>query len=234
MQLTPSRKSVLRSTWMQALRAVDEAVPGDFVETGTHTGNQTLALIAVAQSTCGPGSNMRHVYGFDSFQGLPKPSAKDVAHKSKAHKVAQGRMSVMAHTPYCQGNPRCAMMAVAKRMSSMLHQALGVDAPQVRDRQWSFHQGFFNETLHHCPATKIAVLRLDGDMYSSTMDALVAFYPRVSSGGYVIFDDYGTWPGCRAAARDYLEGTVGLNGIGTMLQPVPGDEERSVYWFRKP
>jgi O-methyltransferase len=47
------------------------------------------------------------------------------------------------------------------------------------------------------------VLRLDGDLYQSTMDALEAMEPKVAAGGYVIVDDYGGWMPCRRAVDDY-------------------------------
>jgi hypothetical protein len=46
-------------------------------------------------------------------------------------------------------------------------------------------------------------MRLDGDMYESTMDALVALYPKLSLGGYVLVDDYNNVPSCTAAVDDF-------------------------------
>ena len=46
-------------------------------------------------------------------------------------------------------------------------------------------------------------MRLDGDLYASTMDALVALYPLMQSGGLVYVDDYGSFGGCRAAVDEY-------------------------------
>jgi O-methyltransferase len=49
----------------------------------------------------------------------------------------------------------------------------------------------------------LAVLRLDGDMYESTISAISVLYPKVSPGGFVIVDDYGAVPACKAAIEDY-------------------------------
>ena len=46
------------------------------------------------------------------------------------------------------------------------------------------------DTLAKAPIKKLAVLRLDGDLYGSTMDALKPLYPNVASGGFIIVDDY--------------------------------------------
>jgi hypothetical protein len=56
--------------------------------------------------------------------------------------------------------------------------------------------------LTRAPIERLAVLRLDGDMYSSTIDALTALYDKVSPGGFVIIDDY-SLPTCREAVHDF-------------------------------
>lgn len=65
-------------------------------------------------------------------------------------------------------------------------------------------QGWFQDTLPSAPIKHLAVLRLDGDMYGSTMEALNALYPKLSIGGYLIIDDYGL-EGCKKAIHDYRE-----------------------------
>jgi hypothetical protein len=65
-----------------------------------------------------------------------------------------------------------------------------------------FLQGWFEDTLPNVPIDKLAVMRLDGDLYSSTVDSLSNLYPKLSVGGYCIIDDYAL-DGCRAAVDDY-------------------------------
>jgi O-methyltransferase len=65
-----------------------------------------------------------------------------------------------------------------------------------------FLEGLFKDTLSTDRINKLAVMRLDGDLYESTMDALVALYPKLQKKGYVIIDDYG-WVNCRKAVEDY-------------------------------
>jgi O-methyltransferase len=72
------------------------------------------------------------------------------------------------------------------------------------DDQVKFVKGWFSNTLPGADIDKIAVLRLDGDLYSSTMSALDALYHRVSDGGYVIADDYFAWESSRRAVHDFL------------------------------
>jgi len=70
------------------------------------------------------------------------------------------------------------------------------------DDRVRFLKGWFKDTLHTAPISRLALVRLDGDMYESTIQALDALYPKLSPGGYLIIDDYGL-PGCRAAVDDY-------------------------------
>ena len=72
------------------------------------------------------------------------------------------------------------------------------------DDQVKFLPGYFCDTLPNAPIERLAILRLDGDLYSSTMDSLRNLYHRVSLGGYVIVDDYYSWDSCRQAVTDFL------------------------------
>ena len=70
------------------------------------------------------------------------------------------------------------------------------------DDQVRFLEGFFENTLPNSPVGQLSVLRLDGDMYASTMVALDSLYDKVSVGGYVIIDDY-VIRACRKAVKDF-------------------------------
>ena len=70
------------------------------------------------------------------------------------------------------------------------------------DDQVRFLKGCFKDTLPAAPIEKLAILRLDGDMYQSTRDALAALYDKVSPGGFIIVDDYAL-PACRNAVDDF-------------------------------
>ena len=70
------------------------------------------------------------------------------------------------------------------------------------DKQVFFLKGWFKDTLPQAPIDKLSILRLDGDMYSSTMDALENLYPKLSKGGFCIIDDYAV-PRCKLAVDDY-------------------------------
>jgi O-methyltransferase len=72
---------------------------------------------------------------------------------------------------------------------------------------------------------RLAVVRLDGDMYESTMDGLKYLYPKLSVGGYLIVDDYGCIPACKEAVHDYRQ----AYGITDEIHPI---DWTGVYWQR--
>jgi O-methyltransferase len=88
-----------------------------------------------------------------------------------------------------------------------------------------FLKGFFQDTLADAPIEQLAVVRLDGDMYESTIVALEALYPKLSVGGYLIVDDWGAVPGCRRAVEDYRRD----HGI---TEPIVEIDWTGVYWQR--
>ena len=73
------------------------------------------------------------------------------------------------------------------------------------DDQVQFLKGWFCDTLPTAPIEKLAVLRLDGDLYESTMDGLNALYDKVSPGGFIIVDDYGDFEPCHRAITEFRQ-----------------------------
>jgi len=94
---------------------------------------------------------------------------------------------------------------------------------ELLDEQVVFLQGWFKDTLPSAPIDKLAILRLDGDMYESTMDALLALYDKISPGGYVIVDDYHVVKGCKTAVHDFLS----LRNLSPTIREIDGI---GVYW----
>jgi len=71
------------------------------------------------------------------------------------------------------------------------------------DSRVKFIKGWFKDTLPTAPIQKLSLLRLDGDLYESTIDALFYLYPKLSVGGFCIIDDWGAIPACKKAVEDY-------------------------------
>jgi O-methyltransferase len=156
---------------------LQRGVPGDLIETGVWRGGASILMRAVLHAY---GVTDRTVWLADSFRGLPKPDpvrypadAKDELWKAS-------------------------VLAVSLEEVKANFQAYGLLDDQVR-----FLVGWFSDTLPSAPIERLALLRLDGDLYESTIDALTALYPRLSVGGYVIVDDYGAMESCRKAVDDF-------------------------------
>ena len=104
------------------------------------------------------------------------------------------------------------------------YRQLGVSLDEVKanfskygllDDQVRFLVGWFRDTLPNAPIERLAVMRLDGDMYESTMDALTNLYPKLSVGGYVIIDDYAL-ASCQSAVEDFRK----KHGISEPIRPI--------------
>ncbi len=155
---------------------IRDDVPGDFIETGVWRGGASILMRAVLKVH---GITDRLVWACDSFEGLPPPDPEK-------HPADQGDIH---HT--------FSTLAVSQQAVEANFEKYGLLDDQVR-----FVKGYFEDTLDGIPAERFAILRLDGDMYGSTIVALKTLYPRLSSGGYIIIDDFGLGP-CRQAVEDY-------------------------------
>jgi hypothetical protein len=121
------------------------------------------------------------LYLFDTFDGLPAPSAQDPDYENAVKWTGQ-----------CRGT-----LADVQLLFSDL---------RVSTQRVKFIQGLFQDTLPNTNIGPIAVAHLDGDWYESTLTCLTAVWPQLSVGGILQLDDYGTWQGCRTATDEYFAG----------------------------
>jgi hypothetical protein len=165
-------------------KVITAEIPGDFIETGVWRGGATIFMRAMLKVL---GVTNRIVWVADSFEGLPEPDADKFPIEAKTH-----RGTVMAGV-YNH-------FAVSLEDVQSNFAAFGMLDEQVR-----FLKGWFKDTLPTAPIEGLAILRLDGDYYESTIDALTHLYDRLSIGGYAIIDDYGedSWTYCRKAVDDF-------------------------------
>lgn len=156
--------------------AVRDGIPGDFIETGVWKGGTTIFMRGMLKAF---GITDRKVYVADSFEGVPPPDT--------------------AKYPADRDSP------------FHLWPDLAVDAASVRenfarlgllDDQVEFVEGWFRDTLPALRGHTWAVIRLDGDLYESTMDALKNLYDDLAMGGWLIVDDYEI-EACRRAVTDF-------------------------------
>lgn len=171
-------------------------VPGDFVECGVWRGGAVIMMRAVLHALDDP---FRTVYACDSFEGLPAPTS-DVDRDLDLHtkkELAVGVEEVMSN----------------------------LERFGLNDLKVYYSQGDF-KYLPGQIENSISVLRLDGDMYSSTMHCLRALYPLLSVGGYCIIDDYGAMHQCRRAVEEY-RAEKGLTEKSTEI------DWSGIYWIKE-
>ena len=171
---------VPRAVFIQNLSLIahHKKISGSVVECGVWRGGM---IAAIAQAF---GKDRNYVL-FDSFEGLPQAKAID----GKLAIEWQQDTTSLIYFDNCTAEIKWAQEAMQKSGATNV----------------SINRGWFTNTLPNYSATEpIAVLRLDGDWYDSTMDCLVHLYPKVASGGIIVIDDYYIWDGCSKAVHDYL------------------------------
>jgi O-methyltransferase len=177
-------------------RVLDDSVPGDLMEAGVWRGGACILMAAVLAAR---GVTDRRVFVADSFQGLPPPDAK---------KYPQDAGDRHHERQY---------LRVTRSEVEENFRRYGLLSDQI-----VFLQGWFSETLPPAPIDRLAVLRVDGDMYGSTMDVLVNMYPKLAPGGFCVIDDYAL-PACRRATDDFRR----MNEIASGLTEI---DWTGVFW----
>lgn len=174
-------------------------VLGDLIETGVWRGGATIFMrgyLAAWEMVD------RTVWAADSFEGLPVPSLpQDENYDYSASKIP--------------------ILAITLEDVQENFRRYGLLDNQVR-----FLKGWFCDTLPTAPIKQLAILRLDGDLYESTMDALNALYHKVSPGGFIIVDDYGDFEPCRRAVHEFRE----QHGITDAIEKI---DWTGVYWRKR-
>jgi O-methyltransferase len=136
---------------------LERNVPGDLIETGVWRGGSVILMRAILKIH---GVEDRIVRAADSFEGMPVPDAK--TYPADAGADLSDFEILRASLEQVQAN----------------FSRFGLLDDQVR-----LLRGWFRETFPSAPIERLAILRLDGDLYESTLVALNALYPRVSLGG---------------------------------------------------
>ncbi len=195
-----SSRETLKASFDLARNVIERGIPGDFVECGVFGGSQCAVMArAIMEQYSERGHDgrfdhllmeelkrdPRRVHLFDSFAGVPEPGPEDVEWIAAAHKPGQSI---------------CTLDAVRAHMEEW----------GIPDELLRYHVGDFSDTvrrLEYPKLSQISVLRLDGDLYSSTKVCMEYLFPLVSPGGWIIVDDFAL----SGARKAFLE-TVGDTG----------------------
>ena len=168
---------------------VKHKIPGDIVECGVWRGG---SMQATARTLLEADDTSRHLYLFDTFEGMPPPTEED------RRQDGQSAAELLAANERTSG-----VWAVA----SLEDVQEGMAQVAYPEDQVHFVPGMVEDTVPGRAPEQISVLRLDTDWYASTKHELETLYPRLVSGGVLLIDDYGWWQGSRKAVDEYLEQT---------------------------
>jgi O-methyltransferase len=153
-----------------------EEIPGDFLETGVWRGGASIFMRGILAAY---GDQTRSVWLADSFCGLPAPDPDRYP--------ADRGWTLQLHPE----------LAVSRKQVEANFRAYN-----LLDERVHFLEGWFKDTLPNAPISRLAVLRLDGDLYESTIQVMNSMYAKLSVGGFLIVDDFRI-PPCRSAIEDF-------------------------------
>jgi len=175
-------------------------VAGDFIETGVWRGGACIFAKALFNIL----DKNRVVWVADSFEGLPKPNPKLY--------------------PEDEGDD---LFSLEQLRISEEQVKTNFKRFNLLDNNVCFLKGWFKDTLPSAPIEKLAIIRLDGDMYESTMDGLVNLYHKLSPGGFLIVDDYGIIPACKRAVHAFRD----KHGI---TEEIVNIDDSGYFWKKSP
>lgn len=144
-------------------------IPGDFVECGTFKGGSAAVLSRYMP-------DHRHLWLYDSFEGMPKTSPTDGDEAQKW---------------------------VGKCVASVEDVQKVMESVGTSSECFTIKKGWFDDTLQEQLPKQVSLLHCDADWYDSVKLVLETFYPLVAEGGCIILDDFGYWEGCREAFYDF-------------------------------
>jgi O-methyltransferase len=162
---------------------IKEKIDGAFVECGVWKGGSVMAMALTLKEL----GEAREIYLYDTFSGMSAPSQDD---GEAAHKIfSKNRTS--------ENSSNWLFCPIEEVKGNILETGYPTE-------KCHFIQGKVEDTIPKESPQKIALLRLDTDLYESTKHELTHLFPRLSPKGVIILDDYGFWKGARKAVDEYI------------------------------
>lgn len=168
-------------------------IEGAFAECGVWRGGSVLAMVLTLREL---DVDDRDVFLYDTFEGMTAPGEHDRSPFDPPAVETWRAAEARGEVPWSEYfEPSTFHEDAVQELLS----ATGYPAQRIR-----LVRGPVEQTLPARAPERLALLRLDTDWYESTRHELEHLYPRVSSGGVLIVDDYGHWEGCRRAVDEYF------------------------------
>lgn len=182
-------KNVKGSRWDYARAKIRDLLPYNkqlfSAECGVYLGNSLIACSKVVRDYFAPV----HLYGLDTFSGLPDLSEIDVKYSPDNAPYLSG-----SNKPFSDTSLEIVKQAIEKEDLSQYITLI---------------QGLFKNTLGLLPSNcKFFFVNIDCDLYQPHLECLEYFYPRMEKGGIVFFDDYHSvvFPMAREAIDKFMKG----------------------------
>jgi O-methyltransferase len=183
-----SSEEVLMFTYKMSIDILEKDIKGDFIECGVAAGSQIGAM----QQAMLDKQISRTIWGFDSFEGIPFAGINDTEQPGIGE-IDKNKIGLLETT----GIASCSQEDVLKNFQLW----------NLPTNNLKLIKGWFENTIE--PTSKeikeIAMLRLDGDLYSSTYVCLEHLFEKVVSGGIIIIDDWNL-TGCQKAVKKFIDG----------------------------
>lgn len=184
-----SYPETLQNSYDLACHMINKNIAGDFVECGVAAGAQIMAM---SLANINKGGN-RTIWAFDSFEGIPMAGEFD---------DVQVGIGEIQHDKFAPLEERLVSSGITVHSMENVKETFTKYSLPLDNVK--FVQGWFQHTVPVNEVEEISILRLDGDLYESTLVCLQHLYPKVVTGGAVIIDDYAL-TGCRLAVEHYFE-----------------------------
>jgi O-methyltransferase len=183
-----SSEEVLMFTYKMSIDILEKDIKGDFIECGVAAGSQIGAM----QQAMLDKQISRTIWGFDSFEGIPFAGINDIEQPGIGE-IDINKIGVLETTSIASYSQE----DVLKNFQLW----------NLPTNNLKLIKGWFENTIE--PTSKeikeIAMLRLDGDLYSSTYVCLEHLFEKVVSGGIIIIDDWNL-TGCQKAVKKFIDG----------------------------
>jgi O-methyltransferase len=164
-------------------------IPGDIVECGVWRGG---SMMAAAHTLVRMNAAQRTLWLFDTFEGMTAPTNKD-----RDFRAATAAEYLEKNAPEKQASRHWAI-------SSLSEVKQNLEATRYPEALIRYIQGKVEDTIPQSIPQAIAILRLDTNWYESTKHELEHLFPRISTGGILILNDYGHWAGAKEAVDEYI------------------------------
>ena len=164
-------------------------IDGDIVECGVWKGG---SMMAAAKRLLEKKTTNRHLWLYDTYEGMPAPTAMDYSKRSgdAKQKFIDHSKEGSEYSDWCCSG----IEEVIKNLKTVSYP----------ENKLHFIKGKVEKTIPSEIPDRIALLRLDTDWYESTAHELKYLYPLLVTGGVIIIDDYGHWEGCRKAVDEFM------------------------------